>query len=89
MRLVGSRCPLRDIALFLVDCGKPDFNSDLEHVSMEGCMGKIYRFLAVLVFAFVGLVGGGYESRAGVDANLDREMEMKQGLRDLWLGHIF
>ncbi|MDZ4856582.1 MAG: hypothetical protein SGJ26_17300 [Nitrospirota bacterium] len=52
-------------------------------------MGKIYRFLAVLVFACVGLVGGEGESRAGVDANLDREMEMKQGLRDLWLGHIF
>jgi hypothetical protein len=46
-------------------------------------------FLAVLVFAIVGLVGGDYESQAAGDPNPVRVAEMQKTLRDLWLGHIF
>ena len=56
---------------------------------MESFMSKIQQSMAVLVLALVGLVGGDYESRAGGDANPVRVREMKQALRDLWLGHIF
>ena len=52
-------------------------------------MSRIHLFLAVLVLAFVGLVGGDDESRAAVDPNPLRVAEMQKTLRDLWLGHIF
>ena len=52
-------------------------------------MNKILRSMAVLILAFVGLVGCDYESRAVGDANPARVAEMKQTFRDLWLGHIF
>jgi hypothetical protein len=45
--------------------------------------------MAVLVLAFVGLVGCDYEPRAVGDTNPARVAEMKQTFRDLWLGHIF
>jgi hypothetical protein len=45
--------------------------------------------MAVLVLAFVGLVGGEYESRAAGDPNPIRVAEMQKDFRDLWLGHIF
>ena len=52
-------------------------------------MSKIYPFLAVLVLALVGLVGGDYESRAAGDPKPVRVEEMQKDFRDLWLGHIF
>ncbi|TMQ26195.1 MAG: hypothetical protein E6K65_15450, partial [Nitrospirae bacterium] len=52
-------------------------------------MSKILRSMAVLVLAFVGLVGCDYEPRAVGDTNPARVAEMKQTLRDLWVGHIF
>ena len=52
-------------------------------------MSKIHRCMAVLVLAFVGLVGGDYESRAAGDPNPIRVAEMQKDFRDLWLGHIF
>ena len=52
-------------------------------------MNRIYPLIAGFVFAFVGLVGGDYESQAGVDANPVRVGEMQQEHRVLWLGHIF
>ena len=52
-------------------------------------MSMILRSMAVLVLAFVGLVGCDYEPRAVGDTNPARVAEMKQTLRDLWVGHIF
>ena len=52
-------------------------------------MSRIHLFLAVLVLAFVGLLGDVYESRAARDPNPLRVAEMQKTLRDLWLGHIF
>ena len=52
-------------------------------------MSKTYRWMTVLVLAFVGLVGGDYESRAAGDPNPIRVAEMQKDFRDLWLGHIF
>ena len=52
-------------------------------------MNKIYQSMAVSVFALVGLVGCDDESRVVGDTNPIRVAEMKQSLRDLWLGHIF
>ncbi len=52
-------------------------------------MSKILRSMAVLVLALVGLVGCDYEPRAVGDSNPARVAEMKQALRDLWVGHIF
>lgn len=51
-------------------------------------MSRMYRYMAALVFALVGLVGCDYESRAVGEADLALGMETKQALRDLWLGHI-
>jgi len=45
--------------------------------------------MAVLVLALVGLVGYEFESKAVGAVNPVRVAEMKQDLRDLWLGHIF
>jgi len=45
--------------------------------------------MALLVLALVGLVGCDNESRAVGDVNPVRVAEMKQDLRDLWLGHIY
>jgi hypothetical protein len=56
---------------------------------MEGFMSKIHQFMAALVLALVGLLGCDYETRAVGDANPARVAEMKQALRDLWVGHIF
>jgi hypothetical protein len=56
---------------------------------MEGFMSKIYQSMAALVLALVGLVGCDFETRAVGDANPARVAEMKQALRDLWVGHIF
>ncbi|TLY22673.1 MAG: hypothetical protein E6K66_07765 [Nitrospirae bacterium] len=52
-------------------------------------MSKIRRSMAVLVLALVGLVGCDSEPRTVGDANPARVAEMKQVLRDLWVGHIF
>jgi len=52
-------------------------------------MSKIQQWMAVLVFALVGLAGYDYDSRAGGEANPLRVAEMQQTLRELWLGHIF
>ena len=52
-------------------------------------MSKIHQSMAALVLALVGLVGCDYEPRAVGDANPARVAEMKQALRDLWVGHIF
>ena len=52
-------------------------------------MSKIHQSMAALVLALVGLVGCDYETRAVGDANPARVAEMKQVLRDLWVGHIF
>jgi hypothetical protein len=56
---------------------------------MEGFLSKIHQSMAALVLALVGLVGCDYETRAVGDANPARVAEMKQALRDLWVGHIF
>lgn len=52
-------------------------------------MSKIHQSMAALALALVGLVGCDYEPRAVGDANPARVAEMKQALRDLWVGHIF
>jgi len=56
---------------------------------MEACMNKLYRSSALLTLSLVGLVGCDYESRAAGYPNPARVAEMKQTLRDLWLGHIY
>jgi hypothetical protein len=52
-------------------------------------MNNIHQSIAVLVLVLVGLVGCSFEPRAVGDANPTRVEEMKQTLRDLWVGHIF
>jgi len=52
-------------------------------------MNKIHWSIAVLILVFVGLVGCGFESKTVGDPNPARVEEMKQTLRDLWVGHIF
>ncbi len=52
-------------------------------------MNKILRSMALLVLVLVGLVGCGFEPRAVGDVNPTHVEEMKQTLRDLWVGHIF
>jgi hypothetical protein len=54
-------------------------------------MSKILRStaLAVVILALVVLAGCGYEPRTVGDTNPARVEEMKQTLRDLWVGHIF
>ena len=52
-------------------------------------MSRIHLFLAVLLLAFVGLVGCNQESPAVGDAKPVRVAEMQQTFRELWLGHIF
>jgi len=52
-------------------------------------MSKIHPSLAVLVLAFVGLMGCEQEPPAIRDANPVRVAEVQKTLRDLWLGHIF
>ena len=52
-------------------------------------MNKVHQFIAVLGLALIGLAGCGFEPRAVGDANPARVEEMKQTLRDLWVGHIF
>jgi hypothetical protein len=52
-------------------------------------MNKIHQSIAVWVLVAVGLVGCSYEPRSGGNANSARVEEMKQTLRDLWVGHIF
>jgi len=49
----------------------------------------LLRSLAVLMVALVGLTGCDYESRAIGNSNPTRVAEVKQALRDLWVGHIF
>jgi hypothetical protein len=56
---------------------------------MEGFMNKILQSIAVLILTLVGLAGCDYEPRTIGDANPARVAEMKQALRDLWVGHIF
>jgi hypothetical protein len=51
-------------------------------------MSKIFQSMAVSVFALVGLVGCDDESRVVGVTNPIHVAEMKQSLRDLWLGHI-
>ena len=52
-------------------------------------MSKIHQSIAALVLALVGLVGCDSDPRAVGDPNPVRVAEMKQTLRDLWVGHIF
>ncbi len=52
-------------------------------------MNKILQSMAALALAFVGLAGCGFESRAVGNTNPARVEEMRQTLRDLWVGHIF
>ena len=52
-------------------------------------MRRIVWSIAVLVLALVSLVGCDYDPRPVGDANPARVAEMKQALRDLWVGHIF
>jgi len=52
-------------------------------------MSKIRQSMAALVLALVGLVGCENEQLKVGDANPARVAEMKQALRDLWVGHIF
>ena len=52
-------------------------------------MSKIHQSMAALILALLGLAGCDYEQRAIGDANPVRVAEMKQALRDLWVGHIF
>ena len=52
-------------------------------------MNKIRQSIAMLVLVLVGLMGCGFEPRAVGDTNPARVEEMKQTLRDLWVGHIF
>ena len=52
-------------------------------------MNKIHQSIAVLVLLLVGLMGCGFEPRVVGDTNPARVEEMKQTLRDLWVGHIF
>ena len=52
-------------------------------------MSTIHSSMAVLVLALAGLVGCDYESHAVGDTNPVRVSEMKQSLRNLWLGHIY
>ena len=52
-------------------------------------MNKIHQSIAVLVLELVGLMGCGFEPRVVGDTNPARVEEMKQTLRDLWVGHIF
>ena len=52
-------------------------------------MSTIHPSMAVLVLALAGLVGCDYESHAVGDTNPVRVSEMKQSLRNLWLGHIY
>jgi hypothetical protein len=56
---------------------------------MEGEMNKIHQSVAILVLVLIGLAGCGFEPRAVGDANPARVEEMRQTLRDLWVGHIF
>jgi hypothetical protein len=64
-------------------------NASAQSFDMESVMSKIYQSMAVLVLAFVGLVGCDYEARAVGGANPARVAEMRQTFRDLWLGHIY
>ena len=57
--------------------------------SIEGVKSKIFQSMAMLVLALVGLVGCDYEAQTVRGANPVRVAEMKQTLRDLWLGHIY
>lgn len=52
-------------------------------------MSKIYLSMAVVTLVLIGLVGYDHEPRPVGDADPARVAEMKQALRDLWLGHIF
>ena len=52
-------------------------------------MNKIHQSIAVLILVLVGLMGCNYEPRVVGDTNPARVEEMKQTLRDLWVGHIF
>lgn len=52
-------------------------------------MNKIHQSIAVLVLVLVGLIGCGFEPRIVGNTNPARVEEMKQTLRDLWVGHIF
>ena len=52
-------------------------------------MNKIHQSIAVWVLVLVGLMSCGFEPRVGGDTNPARVEEMKQTLRDLWVGHIF
>jgi len=52
-------------------------------------MKKIHQSIVALGLALVGLAGCNYESREGGDTNPATVAEMRQNLRDLWVGHIF
>lgn len=52
-------------------------------------MSKILQSMAVVILALVVLAGCGYDPRTAGDSNPTRVEEMKQTLRDLWVGHVF
>ena len=70
-------------------CFSRTLNQARDRISMEGIMSKILESMAVLVLALVGLVGCDYEPLTVRDTNPACVAEMKQVLRDLWVGHIF
>jgi len=56
---------------------------------MRGITSTRHLSMAVLVLALGGLVGCDNESHVVGDVNPVRVAEMKQSLRELWLGHIY
>jgi hypothetical protein len=52
-------------------------------------MNKIHQSITVLVLVVVGLVGCDYEPHVVGETKPARVAEMRQALRDLWVGHIF
>jgi hypothetical protein len=74
-------------------CGEPMLENTGSWNSLrrlkESFMSKIYLSMAVVTLVLIALVGYDHEPRPVGDADPARVAEMKQALRDLWLGHIF
>jgi hypothetical protein len=77
--------------LVIVDrfANNPLLDKEERVARMESSMSKIQQCMAVLLLVLVGLLGGDYELRAAGDVSPVPAAEMKQTLRDLWLGDIF
>ena len=52
-------------------------------------MSKMYLSMAVVTLVLIGLMGYDHEPRPVGDADPARVAELKQALRDLWVGRIF